>query len=113
MLGITTADVMAEYWKWRKLVYRYPSSELYPWPKAVYYHICLELRRRGTNGQLSLKELEREASDILDVWEKRVLAGKPIPPVRRALAAPVSPKELTPAELLKAKYQRMKADGRA
>jgi len=91
----------------------YPSSELYPWPKAVYYHICLELRRRGTNGQLSLKELEREASDILDVWEKRVLAGKPIPPVRRALAAPVSSKGPTPAERLKAKYERMKAEGRA
>ncbi|MEN6691244.1 replication protein P [Enterobacter hormaechei] len=113
VLGITTADVMAEYWKWRKLVYRYPSSELYPWPKAVYYHICLELRRRGTNGQLSLKELAREASDILDVWEKRVLAGKPIPPVRRALAAPVSSKGPTPAERLKAKYERMKAEGRA
>ncbi|MDF3573342.1 phage replication protein, partial [Enterobacter cloacae] len=35
------------------------------------------------------------------------------PPIRRALAAPVAPKGPTPAELLKAKYQRMKADGRA
>ena len=112
VLGVTTADVMAEYWKWRKLVFRYPSSEQYPWLKPVYYHICLELRRRGTDGQLSHKELEREASDILDMWEKRVLAGKPIPPVRRALAAPVSSKGPTPVELLKAKYQRMKADGR-
>lgn len=112
VLGITTADVMAEYWTWRKLVFRYPSSEQYPWPKLVCYHICLELRRRGTDGQLSPKELEREASDILDMWEKRVLAGKPIPPVRRVLAAPVSPKGPTPAELLKAKYERMKADGR-
>lgn len=113
VLGITTADVMAEYWKWRKLVFRYPSSEQYPWPKPIFYHICLELRRRGTDGQLSQKELEREASDILDMWEKRVLAGQPIPPVRRALAAPVSPKGPTPAELLKAKYERMKTDGRA
>ena len=103
---------MAEYWKWRKLVFRYPSSELYPWPKPVYYHICLELRRRGTDGQLSHKELEREASDILDMWEKRVLAGKPIPPVRRALAAPVAPRGPTPAELLKAKYARLKDEGR-
>ena len=76
-----------------------------------FHHICLELRRRGTDGQLSHKELEREASDILDMWEKRVLAGKPIPPVRRALVAPVSPKGPTPAELLKAKYERLKTDG--
>ncbi|ANG93222.1 phage replication protein [Lelliottia amnigena] len=112
VLGITTTDVMAEYWKWRKLVFRYPSSEHYPWPKPVYYHICLELRRRGTDGQLCHKELEREAGEILGMWEKRVLAGKPIPPVRRALVAPVAPKGPTPAELLKAKYERMRADGR-
>lgn len=112
VLGITTADVMAEYWKWRKLVFRYPNSEHYPWPKPVYYHICLELRRRGTDGQLSHKELEREANELLRMWEKRVLAGMPIPPVRRALAAPVSVKGLTPAELLKQKYQNMKASGR-
>ena len=112
VLGITTADVMAEYWKWRKLVFRYPSSEHYPWPKPVYYHICLELRRRGTDGQLSHKELEREAGEILGMWEKRVLAGKPIPPVRRALVPPVVQKGATPAELLKAKYDRMKAGGR-
>ncbi|MER1588292.1 replication protein P [Enterobacter hormaechei] len=112
VLGITTADVMAEYWKWRKLVFRYPSSEQYPWPKPVFYHICIELRRRGTDGQLCQKELEREAGEILAMWENRVLDGKPIPPVRRALAAPVSSKGPTPAELLKAKYQRVKADGR-
>lgn len=107
VLGIT------EYWKWRKLVFRYPSREQYPWSKPIFYHICLELRRRGTDGQLTQKELECEASDILDVWEKRVLAGKPIPPVRRALAAPVSSKGPTPAELLKAKYARLKAGDRA
>ncbi|MFJ5982969.1 replication protein P [Enterobacter cancerogenus] len=112
VLGITTADVMAEYWKWRKLVFRYPSSEQYPWPKSVYYHICLELRRRGTDGQLSQKELEREAADILNMWEKRVLAGKPIPPVLRAITAPAALKGPTPAELLKAKYEHMKAGGR-
>lgn len=112
MLGISTSDVMAEYWKWRKLVFRYPSSEQYPWPKPVFYHICLELRRRGTDGQLSQKELEREAGEILDMWEKSVLAGQPIPPVRRALPSPVSPKGPTPAELLKAKYERLKNCGR-
>lgn len=109
VLGITAADVMAEYWKWRKLVYRYPSSEQYPWPKPVFYHICLELRRRGTDGQLSHKELEREASDILDMWEKRVLAGKPIPPVRRAIAAPITEQGPTPIQLLLAKYKLNKS----
>ncbi|EPG4350897.1 replication protein P [Klebsiella pneumoniae] len=101
VLGITTAEVMAEYWKWRKLVFRYPSSEQYPSLKPVFYHICLELRRRGTDCQLSHKELEREACDILDMWEKRVREGEPIPPVRRALVALVTPKGPTPAELLK------------
>lgn len=113
VLGITIADVMAEYWKWRKLVFQYPSSEQYPWPKPDFYHICLELRRRGTDGQLSHKELEGEASDILDMWEKRVLAGKPIPPVRCTLAAPVAPNGPTPAELLKAKYDWIKSGGGA
>lgn len=109
VLGITTAEVMAEYWKWRRMVFRYPSSEQYPWPKSVFYHICLELRHRGTDGQLSHKELEREACDILDMWEKRVLEGMPIPPVRRALVAPATPKGPTPAELLKEMYARSKA----
>ena len=111
VLGITTADVMAEYWKWRKLVFRYPSSEQYPWPKPVFYHICLELRRRGTDGQLSHKELEHEARDILGIWEKRVLDGKPIPPIRRALAAPPQGRGPTPAETLIVEYQRRKAAG--
>ncbi|WP_427859401.1 replication protein P [Enterobacter asburiae] len=92
-----------------RIVLRYSSSEQYPWPKPVYYHICLELRRRGTDGQLCQKELEHEASDILDMWEKRVLAGKPIPPVRRALAAPVVDHGPTPAQLLVAKYKRNKS----
>lgn len=43
------------------------------------------------------------------MWAKRVLAGKPIPCVRRALAAHVASKGATPAELLNAKYERMKA----
>ncbi len=112
VLGITTADVMDEYWKWQKLIFRYTSSEKYPWPKPVLYHICIELRRLSTEGQLSRPELESEAEKVLISWEKRVAAGNPIPPVRRALAAPVAPKGPTPAELLKAKYERMKAGGR-
>ncbi|MCU7781979.1 replication protein P [Lelliottia amnigena] len=110
VLGITTADVIAEYWKWRKLAFRYPSSEQYPWPKPVFYHICLELRRRGTDGQLSHKELEREAENILSMWEKRLIEGKPVPPVHRAIAAPVAEQGPTPIQLLLAKYNRNKSN---
>lgn len=112
-LGVSVADVMTEYWKWQKLVFRYTSSEKYPWTKDVMYHICIELRHRSTEGQLSRQELEHEAVKVLDMWEKRVLSGKPIPPVRRALAAPATPTGPTPVELLKAKYDRMKSGGRA
>ncbi|EBG0644520.1 phage replication protein [Salmonella enterica subsp. enterica] len=111
VLGVTVADVMAEYWKWQKLVFRYTSSEKYPWPKDVLYHICLELRHRSTEGQLSRKELEREAVEVLDMWERRVLSGKPIPPVRRALAAPSRDRGPTPAEMLMAKYKQRKDAG--
>lgn len=79
---------------------------------ALRYHICIELRHRSTEGQLSRQELERQAADVLNMWERRVLEGKPVPPVRRAIAAPVAPKGPTPAEMLKAKYERMKAGGR-
>lgn len=112
VLGITTADVMAEYWKWRKLVFRYPSSEQYPWPKPIYYHICLELRRRGVDRQMNEKELLSEAGHLLAHWEKRVAEGKPIPPVRRALSAPRQDQGPTPAEMLMAEYKRRQAQGR-
>lgn len=113
VLGINAADVMAEYWKWQKLVFRYTSSEKYPWPKPVLYHICLELRHRSTQGQLSRQELEREAVKVLDMWERRVLSGKSVPPIRRALAAPTAAKGPTPAEQLLAQYKRSKDAGRA
>jgi Replication protein P. len=112
-LGVSVDDVMSEYWKWQKMVFRYTSSEKYPWTKDVLYHICIELRHRSTEGQLSRQELEREAVKVLDMWEKRVLSGKPIPPVRRALAAPATPTGPTPAELLKAKYDHIKSGGRS
>ncbi|MGM8328325.1 replication protein P [Enterobacter hormaechei subsp. xiangfangensis] len=111
VLGITVADVMAEYWKWRKLVFRYPSSEQYPWPKPVYYHICLELRHRGIDRQMTEKELHQAAAKCLADWEKRVSEGKPIPPVRRAIAAPAKASGPTPAEMLKAQYEQRKSAG--
>ncbi len=112
-LGVSVDDIMGEYWRWRKLVFRYPTSEQFPWrdKNPLYYHVCLELRRRGTEGQLSEKELIRAAGDILHDWEKRVLAGKPIPPVRRALAAPSRDRGPTPAEMLMAKYKQRKGAG--
>ncbi|EAR4439959.1 phage replication protein [Salmonella enterica] len=112
-LGVSVDDIMSEYWRWRKLVFRYPTSEQFPWrdKNPLYYHVCLELRRRGTEGQLSEKELIRTAGDILHDWEKRALAGKPIPPVRRALAAPSRDRGPTPAEMLMAKYKQRKDAG--
>ncbi|ECF3330540.1 phage replication protein [Salmonella enterica subsp. enterica serovar Nima] len=112
-LGVSVDDIMGEYWRWRKLVFRYPTSEQFPWrdKNPLYYHVCLELRRRGTEGQLSEKELRRTAGDILHEWEKRALAGKPIPPVRRALAAPSRDRGPTPAEMLMAKYKQRKDAG--
>ncbi|EBO8105687.1 replication protein P [Salmonella enterica] len=112
-LGVSVDDIMSEYWRWRKLVFRYPTSEQFPWrdKNPLYYHVCLELRRRGTEGQLSEKELRRAAGDILHDWEKRALAGKPIPPVRRALAAPSRDRGPTPAEMLMAKYKQRKDAG--
>lgn len=111
VLGVSAADVMAEYWKWQKLIFRYPSSEQYPWAKPVMYHICLELRHRSTEGQLSRQELEREAVAVLDMWERRVQSGKPVPPVRRAIAAPAAEHGPTPIQLLQAKYNRNKYGG--
>lgn len=112
-LGISVADVMAEYWKWQKLVFRYTCSEKYPWSKDILYHICLELRHRSTEGQLSRQELEREAVKVLDMWERRVISGKPVPPIRRALAAPKAATGPTPAQMLMAQYKRNKDAGRA
>lgn len=111
VLGVTVADVMSEYRRWRKLVFRYPISEQFPWTQPVLYHICLELRRREIDGQLSEKELIRTAGDILHNWEKRVLSGSPIPPVRRALATPKTVTGPTPAEMLLAKYKQRKDAG--
>lgn len=110
--GITADDVITEFWKWRKMVFQYPSSEQYPWPQPVLYHICLELRRRSTDGQLSQKELQNAAADVLAYWEKRAAEGHPVPPVCRALQASKAEHGPTPAQLLKARYERMKNNGK-
>ncbi|BDH45728.1 replication protein P of bacteriophage [Salmonella enterica subsp. enterica serovar Choleraesuis] len=109
--GLTATDVMSAYWTWRQESYRYGTSEQYPWPQPVLYHICLELRHRSTEGQLSQSEMSRAAGELLANWEKRAAAGKPVPPVRRAIAAPAADRGPSPAELLLAEYNRRKAAG--
>ena len=111
LLGFSVDVVMTEYWKWRRLVFRFPTSEQYPWPAPVLYHICIELRRQSTDRQMTEKEMRQAASSVLAGWEQRVAEGKPIPPVRRALVAPAKDIGPTPAEMLKAQYAQRKATG--
>lgn len=111
LLGFSVDDVMNEYWKWRRLVFRFPTSEQYPWSAPVLYHICIELRRQSTDRQMTEKEMRQAASSVLARWEQRVAEGKPIPPVRRALAAPAKDCGPTPAEMLMEQYRQRKAAG--
>lgn len=110
--GVSVDDVMAEFKQWQRLIFKYPSSEHYPWSQPVLYHICLELRRRSTDGQLSEKELKVVAAEVLAYWEKRADAGHPVPPVRRSLPAPEAERGPTPAQILKAQYERNKNNGK-
>lgn len=109
--GLSVDDVMAEFKQWQRLIFKYPSSEHYPWPQPVLYHICIELRRRSTDGQLSESELKVVAGEVLAYWEKRVDAKQPVPPVRRALPKPKADHGPTPAQLLLAQYNRRKSAG--
>lgn len=111
VLGVTVDQVIAEYWDWRNRSFEFSSSEQFPWSQPVMYHICTELRYRSTERQLTHSELTREAGALLDMWDKRVTEGKPVPPVRRAISAPKADRGPTPAELLLAKYNRNKSNG--
>ncbi|HBB9043107.1 TPA: phage replication protein [Escherichia coli] len=110
-LGITVDQVITEYRDWRNRSFEFTSSEHFPWSQPVMYHICVELRHRSTERQLTHGELAREAGDLLDMWERRVTEGKPVPPVRRAIAAPAAEHGPTPIQLLQAKYNRNKSNG--
>ncbi|WP_048955422.1 replication protein P [Escherichia coli] len=110
-LGITVDQVITEYWDWRNRSFEFTSSEHFPWSQPVMYHICVELRHRSTERQLTHGELAREAGDLLDMWERRVTEGKPVPPVRRAIAAPAAEHGPTPIQLLQAKYNCNKSNG--
>lgn len=107
-LGLRTADVMAEYKRWRNESYRYDSSELYPWRHPVLYQICTEMRRCGVERQMTQTELEALAASQLAKWEKHIADGHPIPPVRKQIAAPRHAPGPTPAQLLKAQAEAAK-----
>ena len=51
-LGVSVDDIMSEYWRWRKLVFRYPTSEQFPWrdKNPLYYHV----ERRGNSAKRNL-----------------------------------------------------------
>lgn len=108
-LGITVDQVITEYWDWRNRSFEFTSSEHFPWSQPVMYHICVELRHRSIERQLTHGELACEAGDLLDMWEKRVSEGKPIPPVRKQISAPRHVPGPTPAQLLLEQYKARKA----
>lgn len=107
-LGLRTADVMAEYKRWRNESYRYDSSEQFPWRHPVLYQICTEMRRSGVERQMTQTELEALAASQLAKWEKHLADGHPIPPVIKQIAAPRHAPGPTPAQLLKAQAEAAK-----
>ncbi|EKE6967117.1 replication protein [Escherichia coli] len=109
--GLTVDAVMEEYRRWRNESWRYDGSDKYPWPQPVLYHICLEMRTRGIERQMTESELKRLAERLLTKWTKNVGNGMSVPPVRRQLEGPKHPPGPTPIELLKQEYERRKAAG--
>ncbi|EOL5900311.1 replication protein P, partial [Escherichia coli] len=87
------------------------GSDKYPWPQPVLYHICLEMRTRGIERQMTQGELKRLAERQLTKWAKHVGNGMSVPPVRRQLEGAKHPQGPTPIERLKQEYERRKAAG--
>jgi hypothetical protein len=110
-LGLTVSEVTAEYQRWKSEGWRYSSSELFPWRHPVLYHICVEMRREGVERRLTQPEMDKLAAKKLASWEKRIVAGYSIPPVRRQIAAPAAPSGPTPAQIMLEEYKRRKAAG--
>ncbi|MBL6390048.1 replication protein, partial [Escherichia coli] len=73
--------------------------------------ICLEMRTRGIERQMTQGELKRLAERQLTKWAKHVGSGMSVPPVRRQLEGAKHPKGPTPIEWLKQEYERRKAAG--
>lgn len=109
--GLTVDAVMEEYRRWRNESWRYDGSDKYPWPQPVLYHICLEMRTRGIERQMTQGELKRLAERQLTKWAKHVGNGMSVPPVRRQLEGAKHPQGPTPIERLKQEYERRKAAG--
>lgn len=109
--GLTVDAVMEEYRRWRNESWRYDGSDKYPWPQPVLYHICLEMRTRGIERQMTQGELKRLAERQLTKWAKHVGNGMSVPPVRRQLEGAKPPQGPTPIERLKQEYERRKAAG--
>lgn len=109
--GLTVDAVMEEYRRWRDESWRYDGSDKYPWPQPVLYHICLEMRTRGIERQMTQGELKRLAERQLTKWAKHVGNGMSVPPVRRQLEGAKHPQGPTPIERLKQEYERRKAAG--
>ena len=107
-LGLVVQDVMTEYQRWRNESYRFDSADQFPWRHPVLYQICTEMRRTGIERQMTEKELEGFAARQLVKWEKHVGDGGQIPPVRKQIEAPRHAPGPTPAELLKAKAEKVK-----
>lgn len=112
VLGLKTSDVMDEYWRWRRESYRYDAADQFPWRHEVLYQICTEMRRTGTERQLTERELEGLASRLLAKWEKHLSNGFSVPKVRKQLDKPRHPSGPTPAQQLLEQYNRQKAAGR-
>nr|WP_165367016.1 replication protein P [Serratia liquefaciens] len=110
-LGLTVADVTAEYKRWKSESWRYNSSEQFPWKHPVLYHICVEMRREGVERKLTQPEMEKLAGTKLGRWEKKIASGYSVPPIRRQIAAPTRPDGPTPAQEKYAEYLRRKAAG--
>jgi len=101
-LGLQAHDVMNEYWRYVRECWRYDSSELFPWSHPVMYQICPELRRAGARRNLPERELQAMAKRLLQKWIKHVELGQSIPPIRKKIAAPVTPIGPTPAQQMAA-----------
>nr|WP_225182587.1 replication protein P [Pectobacterium aroidearum] len=104
VFGVSVDGVMGTYWDWRKKVFKYDNAEQYPWPHNVVYHICIEIRRQGSERNLNEKELRSLAAEKLDYWVKRSQKGIPVPPVRKALANTAGGRggSMTPAQQMMA-----------
>jgi hypothetical protein len=111
-LGLTVAEVTAEYQRWKSESWRYSSSEQFPWRHPVLYHICVEMRREGIERRLTQPEMEKLASKKLSNWEKRITAGLSVPAIRKQIATRTTTAAgPTPAQLMHEEYLRRKTAG--